>query len=99
MAILVHQRHDATSLVERRIGKISFLFSWPSAIAPLPTVRCRVRFCSPIVGAGGSGVLARSLLWLCAPWGGLIRRLQPTRVLRSAEPSLQRSIRVAHLPG
>src|SRR6201981_1767696 len=32
-------------------------FSRPSATAPLPTVRCQVRFCSPIVGAGGFGEL------------------------------------------
>jgi len=36
--MLIHQGHDATSRVERRIGEISFLFSRPSATAPFPTV-------------------------------------------------------------
>src|SRR5258706_13061649 len=30
-------------------------FSRPTATAPLPTVRCQVRFCSPIWGAVGFG--------------------------------------------
>src|SRR6267154_3556798 len=97
--MLIHQGHDATSLVECRIGKMSFLFQDPQPLLHFQLFDAKVRFCYPIVGAGGFAELARSLLWLCAPWGVLIRSTQPVRVLRSAEPSLQRSIRVAHLLG
>src|SRR5436189_4985216 len=97
--MLKHQGHHTSSLVERRIGKVSFLFHCPQPTVPPPRVRCQVRFCYPIEGAGGSGELARSLLWLCAPLGESIPSTQPVRVLCSAEPNLRRSIRVAYPPG
>src|SRR6202011_3625193 len=48
LAMLIHQGL-ATSLVECRIGKMSFLFQGPQPLLHF-TVRCQVRFCSPIVG-------------------------------------------------
>src|SRR6266403_1951769 len=67
-------------------------------ILPYPLQRRLVRnLAIPAEAAGRSDLLP---LWAGrAPWGGFIRSTQPTRVLRSAEPSLQKSIRVARLPG
>src|SRR6266403_34277 len=69
-----------------------------TAILPYPLQRRLVRnLAIPAEAAGRSDLLP---LWAGrAPWGGFIRSTQPTRVLRSAEPSLQKSIRVARLPG
>jgi len=64
----IYQGHDASSLVERRIGKISFLFQ--SSQPRLHLQRFDAKGYSPIVGAGGSGELARSLLGSGAPWDG-----------------------------
>src|SRR6266511_3297550 len=95
--MLIHQGHDATSLVECRIGKMSFLYQGPQPLLQFQRFDAKCDSVSPSWEQTVSENSLVAFLWLCAPWGGLIRRLQPTRVLRSAEPSLQRSIRVAHL--
>jgi len=64
--MLIHQGHDATSLVERRIGKISFLFQGPQPLLHFQRLDAKCDSVAPSWEQAVSGDSLVAFMVVCA---------------------------------